>query len=196
MIWFLFLPIDLITTVLAYPLAPIIALFSDSEGNSTLGEKNILRLWLTPDNTMLGDSKNKARWESFVSKYPKVGPYIQRVAWLWRNKAYGWSWYLLNTEIKEGQEIYWCGDPRTDCDPYHPGVWLATTKKNPLTARWMAYLVLPTWPKSKCIRIYLGWKLQSSIKDRINGNLSARSAMMVSCICPWKSRGENESHFS
>lgn len=188
MIWFLYLPIDIITVLMAYPLAPIIALFSDEEGNSTLGKYNPLRMWLTPDNTMLGDRKHRERWASFVEKHPKIGPYVQRVAWLWRNKAYGFSWYLLNTKVGKDQAIHWTGDVETGDSPYHPGIWVATTSYNPITARWMLYAILPSWPKSKCIRIYLGWKLQSAIKERIRGTPTDRSAMMVSCINPWKSR--------
>ena len=56
MIWLLYLPLTTIVCLLAFPLAPIIALFADGQGDVTLSDKNPLRLWLTPDNPIEGDS--------------------------------------------------------------------------------------------------------------------------------------------
>lgn len=174
MIWFLFLPFDTLAGLLAFPLAPLIALFADGEGGVTLGKRNILRLWLTPDNPIEGDRKHFARWASLVSKYPKAGLYVQRVAWLWRNKAYGWSWNVFQTELKEGQKTW---SYRNSDDT----VWLATTSMNPFTARWMAYLYVPSFGK-KHLRVYCGWKMQSFFKR--GGDYKA---MFVFCINPFKS---------
>ena len=55
MIWFLYLPLDIVTSLLAFPLAPIIALFADGTVDVTLSKNNPLRLWLTPDNPIEGD---------------------------------------------------------------------------------------------------------------------------------------------
>ena len=174
MIWLLYLPLTTIVCLLAFPLAPIIALFADGQGDVTLSDKNPLRLWLTPDNPIEGDSGHFDRWAGFVAAHPKIGMYIQRVAWLWRNKAYGWRWTVFST--------------------FHPGIWFATTSRNPIKARWMLYVIWPTF-SGRCLRVYLGWKLQSACKYRIQHAenpafiIPDYTAMFVCSINPWKERG-------
>jgi hypothetical protein len=174
MIWFLFLPLDTLAGLLAFPLAPIIALFADGKGDVTLGKRNILRMWLTPDNPIEGDRGHYARWADFVSRHPKTGLYVQRVAWMWRNKAYGWAWNVFHTPLKAGQKT-WSYRNADDT------VWLATTSLNPITARWMVYLYVPSFGK-KYLRVYCGWKMQSFFKR--GGDYKA---MFVFCINPFKS---------
>lgn len=194
MFWLLYLPLIAIVCALAFPLAPVIALFADSHGDVKLSDKNPLRLWLTPDNPIDGDSGHFERWADFVAAHPIIGMYVQRVAWLWRNKAYGWRWTVLNTWVQSDDALLWTGDPSTSDKPYHPGIWAATTSRNPITARWMLYLVLPSI-RGKCLRIYLGWKLQTAIRYRINHDADPSNAipdynaMFVCSVNPLKSRG-------
>ena len=68
MTWLLYLPLTTIVCLLAFPLAPIIALFADGQGDVTLSAKNPLRLWLTPDNPIEGDSGHFERWAGFVER--------------------------------------------------------------------------------------------------------------------------------
>ena len=193
MIWFLYLPLDIVTSLLAFPLAPIIALFADGNGDVTLSKNNPLRLWLTPDNPIEGDRGHYERWADFVAKHPKIGLYVQRTFWLWRNKAYGWSWNVLNTWVYKDDKLYSCGNPKTGDKPYYSGVWAATMSKNPFKARWMLYIVFPSFP-GKCFRLYLGWKFQSALKMRIAhdadpaAEISDYNAMFVSTINPFKTR--------
>mgnify|MGYP006954664500 CR=1 FL=1 len=182
MIWFLYLPLDIVTSLLAFPLSPIICLFADGQGDVTLSKKNPLRLWLTPDNPIEGDRGHFERWADFVKKHPKIGPYIQRVFWLWRNKAYGWSWKVLNAFIPAGQEIKQWGDHEVGDKPYKSGYWVAVTKN-----AWMLYLTFPTLP-GKCFRLYMGWKLRSACLYRINKQPKDYNAMFVCSLNPVKSR--------
>ena len=193
MIWFLYLPLDIVTTLLAFPLAPLIGLFADGKGGVTLNRHNPLRLWLTLDNPIEGDEGHVRRWSAFVEKYPRFGLYVQRVFWLWRNKAYGWSWYVMNAHVAKDAPVWQWGDPRTGDDPYYTGWWIGTTSMNPLTARWMVYAVCPTFP-GKCLRLYLGWKLRECLENRLKHQtdptepLKDVSAMYVCSFNPWKSR--------
>lgn len=191
MIWLLYLPLTTIVCLLAFPLAPIIALFANGQGDVTLSYKNPLRLWLTPDNPIEGDSGHFERWANFVAEHPKIGMYVQRVAWLWRNKAYGWRWTVFSTFVAADDELLQYGDSETDNDPYHPGVWFATTSRNPVKARWMLYVICPTF-SGRCLRVYLGWKLQSACKYRIQHADNPEfvvpdyTAMFVCSVNPWR----------
>lgn len=189
MIWFLYLPVDLITSLLAFPLAPVIALFADGKGDVMLSKHNPLRLWLTPDNPIEGDRGHFERWARFVVKYPKFGLYVQRTFWLWRNKAYGWSWKLLNAQVRKDDDLHWCGNPKVSDKPYNPGVCAATTSFNPFKARWMVYAVFPMF-SGKCFRLYIGWKLKSALGMRIELGAETKDydAMFVATVCPWKTR--------
>lgn len=191
--WLLYLPFDTITTLLAFPLSPIICLFADGKGDVTLSKKNILRMWLTPDNPIEGDKGHYERWAGFVEKHPKIGMYVQRVFWLWRNKAYGWSWYVFNCEIPADMKLYQWGNPEVSDKPYKPGYWIGLTSKNIFTCYWMLYVTFPTFP-GKCFRAYLGWKMRSPLSWRLKKEsnpdfvIKYYSAMYVSAINPWKTR--------
>lgn len=178
--WFLYLPLDLLVNALAYPIAPILALFADGKGDVRLSQKNILRLWLTPDNPIEGNAAQYERWEKFVSKFPRFGMFCQRTAWLWRNKAYGWEQYVFSVEI---EDVDYIGNPLVGDIPYVKGWCLAWAK-----GAWMVYVVLPTF-KTKCLRIYFGWKLRPFCLQKMRGKVEKGDAQIAFAINPWKSRG-------
>ena len=144
--------LSIIASIMAYPLSPIVLLFQ-SNGRLPKGFH-----WLeTQDNPIIGDYGHVQRWKSIRTKYPFLDhDYFQEVAWLWRNKAYSFSYYQLgkipnnlkiygNTNVEnsglQSQEgvCYWVGDDIwgvfsfTPIIEYSPGKFL--------------YL-----------RTYLGWK--------------------------------------
>ena len=107
--------LNLIGTVLTYPLAPILAILkSNQEGwclNATVWESGPrLFKWLSwfqmPDNSLDGD-------QTFQKNHNKC--WWSRVQWLWRNPFYGFAVkYLHGTD-----GMSYSGD--LNCDESHPG---------------------------------------------------------------------------
>lgn len=79
-IWFLLVIPNILMSFLAFPLAPFIVL---------LGAPKWCSWFLTPDNTIDGD---EGHWERWPDNGTRWRIYCRRVAWLWRNRAYGFSW--------------------------------------------------------------------------------------------------------
>ena len=144
--------LSVVAMLLAYPLSPIVLLFQNG-GRLPKGFR-----WLeTQDNPLIGDSGHIERWKAIRAAHPMLNhDYFQEVAWLWRNKAYSFSYYQLGkvpSDLKlygnlnvensglQSQEgvCYWVGDniwgvfSFTPIIEYSPGKFL--------------YL-----------RTYLGWK--------------------------------------
>lgn len=144
--WFVFLPLSLLMLLLAYVLAPLLALCASRAG--------WLPGWLswfqTPDNTLDGDAGWKLDHWQWRYRLPQwLGEYVGRVGWLWRNPAYGFDLDVLGFAAAPGAVRKVWGDQTTNSNKSY--LALAT---NPDGKR--AWQVFVRWRR---LRINLGWKL-------------------------------------
>lgn len=147
MVWLAILPFVLLMEVVAVLLAPVLPLFSwDAK----------LPVWLswfqTPDNNLMGDDGHYARWSG-------KSPYLQMVAWLLRNRAYGFKWGICGTAAKS----YRCyGTPGIgNRHSYKPGKMFLFDNEG----FWYYKCVAPI-TDSYCWQIAFGWQLNAPIKGR------------------------------
>lgn len=100
---------------------------------------------LTSDNPITGDEGHEKRWEGKPE-------YLKKVAWLWRNKAYGFT-QLNADDAGNVAKVY--GQSDVSNRPWKPGWQLRVTDNG----YWQFYAILPY--KNRYARINLGWKLWS-----------------------------------
>lgn len=167
--WFLLAPVDFIVSTLAYPLAPIIALCVSPERWTP---PRWCWPWLTPDNPIDGDDGHMERWPG----WSWWQTYCRRVAWLWRNRGYGFSYRVCGLDATG--PICYRGNPRVSDAPMSPGWCWATCNGG-----WMLYVYWPWWRSARRgLRIYLGWKLKAKL-DRMDID---QRVMLVTHINPVK----------
>ena len=176
----LFIP-ELIFTLLAYPLAPFIVLATSKEGDSP----QWCWPWLTYDNPIDGDGGHIRRWAGIFLAYPKlfkyewVQRYCQRVAWLWRNKAYNVAYYWFGAYVTPTKYI-----GRIDVESGHPGrpgYVFAISEEG----YWTLFVWKPFTSKF-ALRIYFGWKFKGRL-----ANMQADHCMQATHINPFR-RWDNE----
>lgn len=69
----------------------------------------------TFDNPIDGDGGHIRRWASIRYHLGDFGVYMQRVGWLWRNKAYNFAYHVLGREATS--KFNWKGNPKTEGGP-------------------------------------------------------------------------------
>ena len=138
LLWVLLLVPNFLMELLAFPLAPFIAALDEPTA------KKHFPSFLTPDNPMTGDAGHEARW---------VGKpvYVKKVAWLWRNRTYGFS-HEIRARSRGPVEV--TGNPAVSNRPFFPGLVIRTTPEG----YWQLYFVKRTL-KGRCLRVNLGWKI-------------------------------------
>lgn len=143
--------INLIGTVLTFPLAFILAILkSDQDGwldnGTSWGVGPRLFSWLswfqTPDNSLDGD----AGWEANHSH-----SWWSRVQWLWRNPFYGFA--VVTFDGSSGMS--YSGD--LNCSPTEPGHILV---KGHGLFQWVYYKKLG----SKCLYLNFGWNIKALVE--------------------------------
>ena len=143
--------INLIGTVLTFPLALFIVLFKKDEmgwvNNATakaVGPRLIkLFTWFqTPDNSLDGD----AGWEEKHSH-----SWWSRVQWLWRNPFYGFA--VVTFDGSSGMS--YSGD--LNCSPTEPGHILV---RGHGLFQWVYYKKLG----SKCLYLNFGWNIKALVE--------------------------------
>lgn len=150
MIWLLLFPLDLLFSLLACPMAPLIVLFSTKEG--------VAPKWgwpfLTFDNPIDGDNGHLERWPS----NKPFARFARRVAWLWRNRAYNASyhWFGRNLQFPLVRK----GNPKVGNRPLVKGWSFERDSKGV----WELYAVFP-YSSSRCLRVRLGWKINENAED-------------------------------
>lgn len=148
-------PLDWITGVLAILLAPfVVPFYNEVSGKLPYG----FNWMMTFDNPIDGDGGHVKRWEK-IRKIPVVGKYMQRVAWLWRNKAYNFAYYVLGREATS--EFKWKGNPTVESNGKSNG-WLLMWNES----AWGVFGYQPWLKIGKiqfCLRVYCGWKLKSEV---------------------------------
>lgn len=166
--WLWLAPLDFMVSLLAYPLAPSIVLFTSTAGDSP----RWCWPWLTPDNPIDGDDGHLERWPGGYRRQV----FCRRVAWLWRNRGYGFSYRVAGMDAHG--PIYYRGNPRVSDAPMSAGWCWATCNGG-----WMLYVYWPWWRSARRgLRIYLGWKLKAKL-DRMDID---QRVMLVTHINPVK----------
>ncbi len=149
--WLVLVPINLLSVLLAYVLAPVVVLFCDKEG--------WLPHWLwwfqTPDNSMDGDGGwKREHWQWRFKLPPALATYVGRVGWCWRNPVYGFDLGVLAAK-NVPEPFMWSGDPAiTNTAPVIDG-WLFVTSG----IYWNLYIIRPFFGRT--LRLYIGWKLRN-----------------------------------
>lgn len=170
--WAVLVPFNILITIIAYPLVPLIVLVTNTAGESP----KWCWAWLTYDNSIDGDGGHLDRWRAYVEKYPVWGMYCRRVGWLWRNKGYNFAYYVCGAEANG--DIFYSGNPRTESGkPGVPGVLYAWTPDG----YWQIFAFIP-WTKKRALRVYLGWKL----KAKVDNPAEPLRAMMATHVNPFR----------
>lgn len=159
LLWLAFTPLAILADLIAFPVVPLVALVPEPLA------KKYLSWFLTPDNPMTGDESHERRWAGH-HWYPKT------VAWLWRNRAYGFAKSVLGAKTLKPVEVF--GDPETTDKGPHEG-WAYW--KTP-DGYWQFYFI-KKMPWDKVLRVNLGWKLWNEV-------LKPTSGMHVCTINPFK----------
>lgn len=150
-----------VMTTLALAMAPLLPLFADERGWLPSG------LWWfqTPDNSLDGDKGFRAKHAPYEGVQIGWRRYLNRVAWLLRNPAYGFDWLVLAVDTDQADLLQVEGDPATSNIPGHSGtrvkrVWRADprTRARGLVA-WEWYYVRQWGQSPYCVRVRLGWKI-------------------------------------
>ena len=152
--WFVLSVIGLFLTIVQIILSPILALF-------TPRLPNWLSWFQTVDFDLLGDDGHYKRWNWLYTRVPTtLAIYIQQLAWLLRNPTDGWDYnWSLNYSVSDKSKLIVNGDIRTSNRPIHSGICKAT-----IDNKWMYYKIL-RYSNTKCLRIYLGWKLMGLVNN-------------------------------
>jgi len=158
LIYLLLVPVNLVLTLLAVLLAPILPLFSVQKewwcnNHSYRAIGPVLPIWLnwfmTPDNTLDGDA-------TFQTLFPPG--YWSKVHWLWRNPAYSFGLRYLNAPY----DAYFSGDNTIKDNDNAKAGW-CLVHANGL---FQFTLVLPIG-FNRCIYINLGWNIRALVDDNV-----------------------------
>ena len=160
LIYLLFVPVNLVLTLLAVLLAPVLPLFSIKKewwcnNHSYRAIGPVLPSWLnwfmTPDNTLDGDA-------TFQTMFPP-NQWWSQVHWLWRNP-------LPTFSLRTLSGVYWTswqGDKTIkDNDNAKEGWCLVHAN-----GLFQLVYVKRIFSSSRCIYINLGWNIRALVDDNV-----------------------------
>lgn len=175
--------------VVNFIIAPFIVLLGSKEVRNN-EEGSYLPRWLswfqTWDNPLEGDESWINRKSPFPNTTTGLKGWWNKACWLWRNSCYGFSKDVLGASALRGAVVYSnnplsmsnlnIGDRNGKAGSY----LIFYTKNNKKLA--FEYYLIRQYKKypNKCLRIRLGWKLNSSKFDKNT------PAQFVATITPWK----------
>ena len=159
-LWYLILvPINLVITLLAVILAPVLPLFSteqegwlDNHSRWGVGPRLIkqLSVFMTPDNSLDGDAT-----------FERLNPpsYWSKVKWLWRNPAYSFGLkYLHNPYYTKVQ-----GDPSIKDNDNAKAGWCLVHANGLFQFRWVKPIGF-----QRCLYVNLGWNVIGLVDPNVN----------------------------
>lgn len=175
--WLFCFVFDILLSVIHYPLAVIISLFT------TEGWSKWMALFVTYDNPPQGDGGWITKRSYFPQETTGFKGYLNRVGWLWRNPLYGFN-RLVSVSEDDILRIDVIGDKDISDKYKRAGSYLATAYDSfgELVA-FEYYLVKPI-TENKCIRIRIGWKLMTDKLQRLG------FAPFVDTFHFWKQYGD------
>jgi hypothetical protein len=155
MAYFLYLilaPVSLVITLVAYILAPIMVLFAypqngwcDNHSYQSVEPRlpPWLSVFMTPDNSLLGDA-------AFYKLHMNDSKYWSKVKWLWRNPAYSFALRYLTPEYVT--KTY--GNITIKDNDNAKAGWCFVTANGLFQFRWVKPI-----GHSRCIYVNLGWNV-------------------------------------
>lgn len=162
--WFLFCFLSLAMDVVGRVLAPLLVFFASDDG--------WLPRWLwwfqTPDNSLDGDRGHIERWTDATDDWTT---YCRRLAWLWRNCAYGFNIEVLGFKLKDGDVKQTLGDPNVGDNSGVSGTcrWRVYRNGELVAFQWYYvkhYKLCGHW---KCVRVGAGWKIWGQPSGKVFG---------------------------
>lgn len=162
LLWLFYVPLSVVFGVLAFPMSPVIAiysLFGDQSKFSGGVKCSITNFWywpfLTMDNGIEGDKEHLERWGT--SSNP-IRRFLRRTAWMWRNRGYNASYYWFGVDYVGADNLY-LGTLGVDSNPRNQGLQFYITPDG----YWGLFMYLPyKIPSSRRgLRVYLGWKMKN-----------------------------------
>lgn len=148
--WLMFVPCNILMTLLAYILAPILPMFAI--------HSNVLPKWLswfqTPDNSLDGDKGWRTQHWLWRFNLPFwISQYVGRVGWLLRNPAYGFDTSVCQISPIGSVKVH--GNLPLGGSPKRSGWYFAQCKNA------FQFYAIIYWG-NHASRINFGWKLWSS----------------------------------
>jgi hypothetical protein len=147
--WFILIPLNIITTLLAALGAPLWALFADKDG--------LYPAWLqwaaTPDYTADGDPPFKEQHAPYPAPTTWAQRYVNRVVWMFRNPAYGFDLSVLAYKPKDGDTLRTWGTRPLSGDLSKSG-WVFARSGS----AWQLYVTFH-WNDTHTTKLNFGWKL-------------------------------------
>lgn len=174
--------VEIVVTLFAYPTVPFVTLFA-------IG-KNDLPRWLswysTFDNGIDGDGGHLERWVKFCKWCDEhhlhhFGLYVRRVAWLWRNKMYNFSYYVTGRNVQV--PVKYKGNPKVESNSLSTTGWVLLYNDE----EWGFFCFLPLFHIGKtyvCLRCYFGWKMKGF--ERFGYRDQDQHAMLAHFISPFR----------
>lgn len=171
LIYLILVPFNLLLTLIAVVVAPILPIFATQklwwcDNHSYLGIGPVLPKWLnlfmTPDNTLDGDST----FQRINGK-----SYWSMVKWLWRNPAYSFGLRYLTAPYKTS---FWGDKTIKDNDNAKAG-W-CFVHANGL---FQFVFVKRIFATNRCIYINLGWNIRYLVDDNIPTKASPYQSTFV-----------------
>jgi len=159
LIYFLLVPVNLLLTLIAVILAPILPVFAveklwwcNNHSYQDIGP--VLRSWLnwfmTPDNTLDGDATFQK--ENGIS-------YWSKVKWLWRNPAYSFALCYLYSPYTT--TVF--GNPEIKDNDNAKAGWCLVHAN-----RLFQFTIVAPIGFSRCIYINLGWNVRGLVDVNVN----------------------------
>jgi hypothetical protein len=155
--WFFLLIIGIPFELFAKVLSPVLACFVQANG----WLPDWLWMFQTPDNTCDGDAGHRERW-------PRDGViwiWLRRTAWLFRNSAYGFNFYVLGVKYLPTDAVTIEGDPGVGDTSGISGLCKWRLERDGKLYAWQIYYVrhYRIFGRWKCVRFGAGWKLWGDI---------------------------------
>ena len=174
--------VEMLVTLFAYPTVPFVALFAIGKDHLP----NWLKWYETPDNGVDGDDGHIKRWMWLTNwcdnhNLHQLGLYIRRVAWMWRNKMYNFSYHVTGRNVQ--LPVKFKGNPNVESNSLSTKGWVLLYNDE----EWGFFCFLPWLRIGKyqfCLRCYLGWKMKGF--ERFNGIKQSERAMLAYFIGPFR----------
>lgn len=154
--------IDLPVTLIGLIVVPLALLFCNP------ASEHLPRwawLWDNDETGINGDGDATGGWRGPEHANGRERTFWWRYAWLaLRNPANNWSYFVLGWKTTANTRYKIWGDPLTsNRDPGRPG-WLYCEAYESGAMR-PCYYIVARWSRTRCLRIYLGWKNKGFDRD-------------------------------
>jgi len=179
MSYLFYIVINLLFSLIAYILNPIIVLFSDSSGNLP----PYLSWFQTQDASLDQTPEFIAENWPYLVGTSKIKVYLQRLFWLSRNCAYGFAYSVCGKDINYNNVIIKGNKSCSNTDGVSGYRFLYDKSKFILLRPWSIYTAFQYGSSSLCFQVYLGWKISTDNRTDIHREMLA---MRVNPIMSFK----------